>query len=39
MKNKKLNRLFNLVGQATLFILFNATWTSLLLYGLMHTTV
>lgn len=37
-KQKKVNKLFNLVGQATMFILFSGTWSAILFYGIMTAT-
>ena len=37
-KQKKLNKLFNIVGQATMFILFCGTWSAILVYGIMTAT-
>lgn len=37
-KQKKLNKLFNLVGQATMFILFSGMWSAILVYGIMTAT-
>lgn len=35
---KKQNKLFNIVGQATMFILFSGMWSAILFYGIMTAT-
>ena len=37
-KQKKLNKLFNIVGQVVLYILFSGTWSAILFYGMMTAT-
>ena len=37
-KQKKLIKLFNIVGQATIFILFSGMWSAILVYGIMTAT-
>lgn len=37
-KQKKQNKLFNIVGQATMFILFSGMWSTILIYGIMTAT-
>lgn len=37
-KQKKPNKLFNIVGQATMFILFSGMWSTILFYGIMTAT-
>lgn len=37
-KQKRLNKLFNLIGKAVAFMLFSATWSAILVYGMMVAT-
>ena len=37
-KQKKQNKVFNIVGQATMFILFSGMWSAILVYGIMTAT-
>ena len=37
-KQKKLNKLFNIVGQAVMFLLFSGMWSAILVYGIMTAT-
>lgn len=37
-KKKKQNKLFNIVGQAVLFLAFSGTWSAILVYGMMTAT-
>ena len=37
-KQKKLNKLFNIVGQISMFVLFSGTWSAILFYGIMTAT-
>ena len=38
-KQKKLNKLFNLIGQATMFILFCGSWSVILYVGFLVNTI
>lgn len=38
-KQKKLNKLFNLIGQATMFILFCGSWSAMLYVGFLLNTI
>lgn len=38
-KQKKLNKLFNLVGQAIMFIFFCGSWSTILYVGFLLNTV
>lgn len=35
---KKPNKLFNIVGQVSMFILFSGGWSAILFYGIMTAT-
>ena len=37
-KQKRLNKLFNLIGRVVAFMLFSATWSTILVYGIMSAT-
>lgn len=37
-KQKKLNKLFNIVGQAVMYIIFNTICSTILFYGIMTAT-
>ena len=37
-KEKRMNKLFNIVGQAVMFILFSGMWSAILFYGIMTAT-
>lgn len=37
-KQKKQNKLFNIVGQATMYVLFSGMWSAILFYGMMTAT-
>lgn len=38
-KQKKPNKLFNIVGQATMFILFCGSWSAILVAGFIVNTI
>ena len=38
-KQKKQNKLFNIVGQATMFILFCGSWSAILVAGFIVNTI
>jgi hypothetical protein len=37
-KQKRMNKLFNIVGQVVMYIIFNVTYSTILFYGIMTAT-
>jgi hypothetical protein len=38
-KQKRLNKLFNLIGQSVMYILFCGTWSAILVIGFLFNTI
>jgi hypothetical protein len=37
-KQKRMNKIFRFIGQTVAFMLFSATWSAILVYGMMVAT-